>query len=242
MADRGVRRRRMKPLVAWRALRELFANPERTDLVFVIIRALSGNSFERMFRRVIADPVGRQTLEPSRSLLDTLSDLETLRRLPDRTLGREYARFMDEQGLTARDLVAASTDIAEDDTVYLDPRAERLGARLRDMHDLWHVCAGYNRDLLGEDALLAFTYAQTRNRGVGFIALMAAAELGRNGLRRAIPVVWQGYRRGRRAAFLAAADWEAMLERPLAEVREQLNLGEPPAYEPHFNEGAAQAA
>ena len=37
---------------------------------------------------------------------------------------------------------------------------------------------------------------------------------------------------GRRAAWLPAQDWEALLGRPLDEVRAQLGLGEPPRYEP----------
>jgi len=243
MKSRGIRSRPVQPLVAWRALRGLLQDPERTDLVFVIIRALSGNSLEGTFRRVMSDPQGRRTLDESRSLVDTLSDLERLRQLPDGTLGREYARFMDEERLTARGLVEASADRPEDDTVFLDPRAQRLGERLRDMHDLWHVCSGYNRDLLGEAALLAFTYAQTRNRGVGFIASMATFELWRHGLAGAPSVIWNGFRRGRRTAFLPAVDWEALLEQPLDHVRQQLGLGDPPNYAPLLRSAdAAQAA
>ena len=40
------------------------------------------------------------------------------------------------------------------------------------MHDLWHVTTGYGRDALGELSLLAFTYAQEQNRGIGAIALI----------------------------------------------------------------------
>lgn len=236
MPNRGIRRRRMQPLVAWRALRDLFRDPERTDLVFVIIRALSGNSLERTFRKVMADPVGRATLAPERSLLETLSDLPRLRALPEGTLGQAYAQFMDEEGLTAKGLVEASADRPDDDVIFLDPRAERLGERLRDMHDLWHVATGYHRDLLGEDALLAFTYAQTRNRGIGFIVLMATLELLRNGMRGGVSTVWEAYQRGRHAAFLPAADWETLLAQPLDDVRRKLTLGEPPRYEPVIND------
>jgi len=243
MEFKGIRKRPVQPFVAWRALRELIDDPERTDRVFVIIRALSGNSLERTFRKVIQDPAASRVLDENRSLLDTLSDLEHLRALPERTLGRTYARFMDEQGLTARGLVEASADRPDDDTIFLDPRAQRLGERLRDMHDLWHVCSGYNRDLLGEAALLAFTYAQTRNRGIGVIALMGAFQLWRHGMRAAVPFIWQAFQRGRRAAFLPAADWEALLEQPLDSVRQQLGLGDPPHYEPLLRSAdAAQAA
>ena len=242
MPHRGTVHRPVRPLVAWRALRVLIADPERTDQVFVIIRALSGNSLERSFRRILADPVAVRTLDPERSLVDTLSDLPRLRALPDGTLGREYARFMDEQGITARGLIDASIEGSGDDVQFLDPRAQRLGERLRDMHDLWHVAAGYNRDLLGEAALLAFTYAQTRNRGIGFIALVGAFQLWRFGLKDAAGVVRDAFRRGRRAAFLPGADWEALLARPLPQVRAELGLGEPPVYTPLFNQRAAQPA
>lgn len=242
MQTRGIRHRPVRPLVAWRALRGLIADPERTDLVFVIIRALSGNSLEGSFRKVMADPEARRTLDESRSLVDTLSDLPRLRALPEGTLGREYSKFMDEQGLTARGLIEASLEGNGDDVEYLDPLAQRLGERMRDMHDLWHVSAGYNRDLLGEAALLAFTYAQTRNRGVGAITLMGMYQLWRHGLPEAVSVIREGFRRGRRAAFLPGADWEALLELPLDEVRARLNLGEPPAYTPLFTQAQAQAA
>lgn len=233
---RATRKRRIQPLVAWHATKELIRDPERTDLVFTIIRALSGDAFEKLFQRVAADPVGRATLDEGRSLLATLSDLPSLRVLPEGTLGRCYARFMDEENLSADGLVAASEQDEQDDAQVIDPRARRFGERLRDMHDLWHVSAGYGRDLLGEDALLAFSYAQTRNRGIAFIVLMASIELWRAGQKDALRTVWHGYRRGRRAQSLAAADWEGLLDRPLSEVRQHLGLGEPPSYQPMFKD------
>ena len=36
---------------AWSALKDLIADPERTDRVFEIIRALSGNAFEKSWQR-----------------------------------------------------------------------------------------------------------------------------------------------------------------------------------------------
>ena len=47
------------------------------------------------------------------------------------------------------------------------------------MHDLWHVTTGYGRDALGELSLLAFTYAQEQNRGIGAIALYGYWKVGR---------------------------------------------------------------
>jgi ubiquinone biosynthesis protein COQ4 len=95
MASRGVTPRALQPLAAIRAVRRLIANPDDTAQVFKIIRALTGNSFERLYQRVLQDPVGRQILDEKRDILEVLKDRARLRELADGTLGREYARFLD---------------------------------------------------------------------------------------------------------------------------------------------------
>jgi ubiquinone biosynthesis protein COQ4 len=237
MNKRGVIPRPIQPLVAFRAMRDLLANPDDTALVFRIIRALSGNSFERLYQRVLADPQGSIVLNERREILPVLQDRDRLRALPNGTLGREYARFLDREGISAEGLVDASEE-HEDDKVFLDERARCLSNRLRDTHDLWHVVTGYQRDLFGEHALLAFSYAQTRNPGIGFIVVMAAIRRWREGEKNVIPLAWEGYRRGRRAAFFVAADWEGMLAMPLDEVRRLLKVEEPPVYTPMFSAAA----
>lgn len=224
-------------LAAYRGIRALIADPDDTDQVFRIVRALSGRGFERLFRRVIADPDGRRTLEGDRpALCDVLADLDRLEAMPPGTLGHAYARFMRSEQLSAQGLVTASAAVG--DTVFHDRRAEALSCRLRDMHDLWHVVSGYGRDLVGEGALLAFTYAQTRTRGIGFIALVGALRFWRLGKRDAAWALWHGYRRGRHAALLPAVHWEALLALPLAEVRRRLHVDDPPAYVPIRSAGA----
>src|SRR4051794_5722446 len=93
---------------AWRALRALIANPERTEQVFVITRALSGKSGDRVFQRFLAHPDGPRLLAERPSLLAALSDLDALERLPDGSFGRAYAAFMREGQLRATGLVEAS--------------------------------------------------------------------------------------------------------------------------------------
>ena len=102
---------------------------------------------------------------------------------------------------------------------------------MRDQHDLWHVVTGYGRDTFGEACLLAFTYAQTRNRGLGIIALVGmlklSQELEASGVRRAMK---QAYRAGKNAAWLPQQDWESLLATPLDELRQQLNIPAPADY------------
>jgi ubiquinone biosynthesis protein COQ4 len=222
----------VRPIEALRALRALLASPDDTAQVFRVIRALSGRSFERVLDRVLADPTGRRILEERRSLLPALADRARLRALPDGTLGREYARFMDAEAISAEGLLEASRSPEPEPEHRLGAAGQVLGERLRDMHDLWHVVTGYGRDLFGEAALLAFTYAQTRNRGIGAIVLVGLWRMWRGGAREAAALVRRAWWRGRRAAFLPAADWEALLELPLDEVRRRLRVGPPPTYTP----------
>jgi ubiquinone biosynthesis protein COQ4 len=176
-----------------------------------------------------------------RNLASRLDDREALLALPPETLGHQYARFMEREQLSAGGLAQASMDGRSEDRA-VDPHRARVGERLRDMHDLWHVVGGYGRDLLGEAALLAFTYAQTRNRGIGFIVLVAFWRARSREARPFRELIRASYRRGKAAAWLPAVDWEDMLERPLEDVRRELGLGEPPVYEAVRSEGAPALA
>jgi len=231
-------RKRVQPLRALRAIRALIRNPDDTPKVFEIIDALSGNAGELTFQRFRATQSGRQILAEKRRLLDVLDDRQRLMALPHGTLGRTYAEFVEREQITGQGLADASQAGRR---VELDPERQLFFERLRDMHDLWHVVSGYGRDLLGEAALLAFSYAQTRNRGVGFIVAVAwlrargEAAAGR-------PMMAVGFRRGRRARWLPAEDWEALLEEPLSAVRQKLGLGDPPAYAPVRSAGAPALA
>lgn len=221
---------------AWRALRRLFADPDDTRAVFEIIDALPGRSGERAYRRFAASDVGAQVLAERRSLLTRLNDRDALLAMPEGTLGRTYGEFMRSENISADGLVEASEGNGRrfDD----DEGAALFYERLRDKHDLEHVVTGYGRDLRGESALLAFSFAQVRTPGIGLIVLMAYLESDTEERR----LIREGWRRGRRAEWLAAADWEALLERPLDEVRATLRTGDLPVYEPVFSTGAPAAA
>ncbi len=212
---------------AWRALRSLIADPERTEQVFELIRALAGGSGERLFQRFLGRPEGRELLRERPDLLATLRDAARLAALPEGSFGRAYADFMGTARLRADGLVEAADAVRQPEDGALDPERRWFFDRLRDMHDLWHVLTGYGRDLAGEAANLSFTWAQTRNRGIGAI-VVAAALLGPKTLdchwRRYLFRCWW---RGRRAAFLPLARYEELLPRPLDAVRRELGIDAP---------------
>ena len=229
---------RVRPLDALRAVRALVRDPDDTARVFDVIDALSGRTRQRVFRRFAAGEAGRRLLTEKPVLLDVLSDRERLRTFPPGSLGHSYAEFMNRERISADGLVEASVESGRD---AIPPDRRWFADRLRDMHDLWHIVTGYQRDLLGESALLAFTYAQTRNPGIGLIVAVAWFKAGRTSPA-ARPLLREAYRRGRSAAWLPEQRWEELLERPLASVRESLRVGEPPRYEPVRSPGAPALA
>ncbi|MFU8817713.1 MAG: Coq4 family protein [Pseudomonadales bacterium] len=217
----------LRPRQAWAALRALLANPEETQQVFTIVRALSGKTLLRGYNRFTRTATGRAVLAEKRELIEVLQNRDYLRALPEGSLGRHYLAFVERENLTAEGLKDAS---AAEQTV-LNPQIGRYAARLRDMHDLWHVTCGYGRDVSGEACLLAFTVAQTRNPGLALIVVAGTLKIARvSGDRRIFRAAWSAFRAGRRAAWLPAADWEGLLALPLQRVRDELAVGEPTVY------------
>ncbi len=222
---------RMQPLVALRALKLLIADPQRTEEVFVIIRALAGNSMDRGLARFRLLPIGRRVLARREVLLDTLMNRDALSAYPAGSLAEAYLRFTREGNITADGLVEASAPDADGGGELFESEEHKLyGERLRDQHDLWHTLVGYGRDELGEVCLLAFTYAQTRNRGIGVMALVGSFKLSEYFGRGVFAAVWRAYRDGRQAAWLPGQDWQALLGQPLEGLRAELHIRSPERY------------
>lgn len=217
----------MQPLVALQALRRLIADPEQTQEVFTVIRALSGPALQDSYIRFADTEVGQRILREDIDLLDTLQDQESLAALPANTLGRHYLNFVTSQNISADGLVEASED---GEFNQLEGGIKRFGMRQRDMHDLWHTLTQYGRDELGEVCLLAFTYAQTKNRGVGVICLTGCLKLVEHYGMGVFKAAWHAYRDGKKAAWLPAQDWEHLLSLPIDQVRQTLHLQAPEEY------------
>lgn len=219
---------RFRPRRAWRALRDLVANPDDTAQVFTIIESLSGHAPRRVMERFREDPAGRRLLASRADILSILRDRPALERMPAGSLAHAYLRFLDREGITADGLVEAS-ETGATGAFAIGGDFEYVSDRLRDTHDLWHAATGYQGDVVGETALLAFSVAQTKNPGVALIVLTALLRAHDPALTK---LVTDAFRDGQRAVWLPSVEWEALLPLPLAEVRRRLRVSAAPAYEP----------
>lgn len=219
-----------EPVRALRAARILFADPDDLPQVFTIIESLSGNTLQRIHRRMQADESGRRVLAERPDLVAKLLDRDALARLPEGSLGRAYLAFVERENISAEGIREASEKGFER---VLPAPLDYVSARMRDTHDLWHVVTGYSGDVLGEVALLAFIFAQTFNPGIALIiGLGLAKTLGASGGEDSRRIIADGFRRGRSAAWLPGVEWEKLLELPLNQVRAQLSAGSPVVYTP----------
>ena len=218
----------LEPLAAIKSMTRLVRNPTHTHEVFTIIKALSGSDLQKGLDRFKGTEFGEKVLRNRLQLRDSLKKRNLLAKLPAGSLGREYQKFVQEENLLADGLEKANERSLQAEIT--DPELKLFAARQRDMHDLWHVVTGYGRDELGEACLLAFTYAQNKNRGVGFIAFVGCFKLFANYRFNALKAILQGYRIGRKAAWLPEQDWESLLANQLNNVRDNLKISRPSRY------------
>jgi len=223
---------RVKPIKAFKAIRALDKNKEDTTQVFHVIDSLKGASDKKYFKIFSNSVIGKKILERKIQLVDTLKDKEFLKNLPKETLGYKYYEFIYKENLSPEELIDASNNIDLDK--HFQHRSDEeifFNTRKRDMHDLWHVATGYGRDALGELSLLAFTYAQEQNRGIGAIALYGYWKVGK-----VLPgfnlreVIYEGYNNGKNATLWSCEDWEHLIQLPLEQVREKLKSEKPNLY------------
>jgi ubiquinone biosynthesis protein COQ4 len=218
---------------ALKGLVTLANDTSRTDQVFAIIAALSGDSFERTYQAFRKTVHGQKLLRERPNLMALLNNRERLRALPEGTLGRTYVSFMEAAELTADGLVAAqTTGTSPNDALDLDEDRKYVSDRLRDQHDLWHVLTEYGPDDTGEIANLWFSVGQFGNPGMAFIAFFGTLD----GLRDA-GFSWPRYcarafLRGLKAARLVSEPVEEMLDLPIDEARRRLGIELTPKLHP----------
>ncbi|MCS6987589.1 MAG: Coq4 family protein [Sphingomonadaceae bacterium] len=142
--------------------------------------------------------------------------------LPAGSLGAELARMLAAQGY--------DLEVIDADTVVLDgpwPAQNRTNRRILQLHDIWHLVAGYGFTPAGEIAISGFQLAQFgQNYAARFLAVVAAlAAVHMTPL--AFPLLTlmlEGWRHGRTTPPLLALPWHTLLARPIAELRADLGV------------------
>ena len=216
---------------AFRAIRALIADPNDTAQVFLIMRALNAGVTERNYNKLLRTAEGGRIAYARVELVDKFMDPDFLRRFAHGTVGAAYRAFLEKTGFSAAGLKEVGDQVHG--AAFMEHPYAWFGRRERDIHDIWHVLTGYQADdPLGELCLVAFSYAQTKGLGWGFIAAMGMLKNLRQPHGRLVArATWEGYTHGKQAAWLHGEDIEKLFAEPLDAARARLNIAAPVAYQ-----------
>ena len=199
------------------AVRVLADSNQTQDIVTV--EEITG---QRQLRYLVRS--GAFETDEGRALLETrphLSDvpLGEMRALPDGTLGREWARFLDDHGLSVETTRQPTPWTDDEDAAY-------VLHRIRQSHDLWHVLLGLGTS--GHEEVLVHSFSLAQTGLPCSVAIVALGAIKHMLLEQRWDVLRHEVRRAHRigadANPLLAVFWERHLDEPLGEVRRSLRL------------------
>lgn len=146
-------------------------------------------------------------------------DLDSLRQLPDSTLGGAYVRHLDAHGLEIFVAPVPPDHVP-------DPELRYLIHRYRQVHDIWHVLLALGTHGHEEVLVHAFVLGHLRLPVSALIVLFGTLKhvvLERRWwvLRRAL---YEAFSCGRAASPLLLVPWEQMWSKPLSELRSRYGI------------------
>jgi ubiquinone biosynthesis protein Coq4 len=147
--------------------------------------------------------------------------LPLLRKLPEGTLGREYARFLDTNRIEP---LVTTREVRE------RFRDRPYALRYTMTHDLHHVLAGFDAGLAGEIGVLAFNLAQGSapvGRAMFWFACVLYSVLAPTQARKIWHNARVGQAMGKAAALVIAEPVESYFDEPLEDVRAKLGVPDP---------------
>lgn len=196
----------------------LVRDPNQLEKVFDLRTAIAEPrvlaSMADFFRK---DEQGRKALA-ERPRLGKL-DLPALAAMPAGTLGHAFGRHMIDAGL---DPSAIPSLPSSNELEFMD-------AHMYETHDIWHVVTGFHTDVAGELGLQAFYAAQFPARlslaimSGGLLNTLVDPKAMADADRR-MDAIALGWSMGRKAKPFFGYRWAESWHRPLADVRQELNV------------------
>lgn len=196
-------------------------DPYRHDLIASLGEATAKPYFvTRLRHAMLANPTGRRILRDKPKITSQSLSLEKLRQLPENSVGRAYAAWLDAEGVTPD---------TRDPVRYIDdPEEAYVMQRYREIHDFIHAITGLPIIIEGELAVKAFEFANTVLPMTG-LSLAAIVRLKPVERKRFFEVYgpW-AMANGLKAEEMLNVYWEEELETDADELRARLGIEMPP--------------
>ncbi len=210
----------MNPFKTMKMLKSFWSlsqDPNKLGEVFAI--ADSGSSLKiltEVAAFVSKDEQGARALREG-TRLGTIN-LKELQKLPEGTLGRDFADHMVANGLDPAAIPVPDHEAGD---------VRYIKTHLRETHDVWHVVTGFRTDVAGEIGLQAFYLAQLPSRLSAALISMAFLHLATKNIRARDAIMTEtmrGWAIGKKARPFFGFDWASHWSTPLSEVRALLGV------------------
>ncbi|QRN93546.1 hypothetical protein JRI60_30730 [Archangium violaceum] len=178
--------------------------------------SLNGNVYASLAQQFQRSEEGRRMLSKRPSLEARELDLAAFERLPEGTLGHEFARYYRDNKISPFQT-----------TLELKNDVDFLSKRYRETHDLLHVLTGYGTDVVGEMELQAYVLGNLGLRTTMFVLLngtLGQLKAPQTGVERSEYVrrLWAAFRRGLASPRFLDFWFEEHWETPVATLRARL--------------------
>ncbi|KAJ5937377.1 hypothetical protein N7454_004677 [Penicillium verhagenii] len=196
-------------------------NPYRADLIAALGEATATPYFiYRLRNAMLSDPTGRRILRDRPRITSETLKLSYLRTLPENSVGREYAKWLDREGV--------SPDTRDQVQYIDDEECAYVMQRYRECHDFYHAVTGLPIFVEGELALKALEFLNTLLPMTG-LSLFAFVRMKPAEKERflSLHLPW-AVRNGLQSKELINVYWEEVLEKDVDELRAELNIERPP--------------
>jgi len=173
----------------------------------------------RLRDAMLADPTGRRILQDRPRISSKTMSIEYLRGLPQNTVGRTYADWLDREGV--------SPDTRDQVKYIDDEECAYVMQRYRECHDFYHALTGLPIVREGEVALKAFEFANTLlpMTGLSMFAVTTLKPRERDRFWK-IFLPW-AIKNGVGAKEVINIYWEEQLERDVNQLRDELGIEKP---------------
>ena len=214
------------PKAFWERFQETIEGPEGgydATSITVAVASLGGELHSEMAG--LSESAARilnKEARPETKSAPPMITLEGLARLPEGSLGRALLAMWTENQFDPEVLDRDAIGLAD-----LSPALRYLNTRILQMHDVWHLVAGYRTTSLHEMAISSFQLAQF---GHHYSAMFLATVLCMSCLKQpaGFPLLMQnfaeGWRHGCHAPKFMEIEWEGEWHLDIASVRQKYGI------------------
>lgn len=214
------------PSTFWQAFQSTLDGPEGgydPTTITATVAALGGATdprFHELAERAAALHPGAD--QPDQKEIPPLLDLDTLGDCSEATLGQTLYKMLVENGYDAEVLDRDAIGLSQ-----LPPASRYVNTRILQMHDVWHLVAGYQTTGLHEVAISAFQLAQFgHNYSAMFLGTVATMiqPNGTDGFNLMMTIYAESWRHGRDTPALMAIAFEEEWQNTITDIRERYQI------------------